>query len=179
MQMMKRSGQDLELDQHFIYGPSILLDKVEVDSNEYAPPAADPHKVTIKSEIVVALSCPYVFTYSTAEGTWINEGRILAGREGAARESFDSKYLSDFNGTVIIKELESEHTFIDTMYVRAVAENGDSVILWPDDDTLFTADHKYLELQKGEQIRVKFRLPHHLGRREYYLVMKGYYVAER
>lgn len=164
------------LDKEYIFGPSISLEEIEVDKVNFKARKYDPNKIVFHSGLGEG-SCPYVYTYSSESGRWINEGHILYGRNGKHKESTDEKELSKFDGRIIIKELEPEVSFIDSVFIKITTLSGKETILRSSNKTLRLQDGNYLKLKQGQSIEVGFQpLPKFDRVQKYTLVTKGYYL---
>jgi hypothetical protein len=163
------------LDKNYIFGPSINIESVEVDNVEYPFRQFDAGRLVINLDSSWG-SCPFVYTYSSESGTWLSEGHILYGINSKLKESEDSIRLNRFDGRVLIKENEPEISFIDSVYVRAIALDGTEKLIYPRTKALHFADGNYLKLSQWEQLKIEFDLPRDLVNQEYFVVAKGYYV---
>jgi hypothetical protein len=160
----------------YVYGPSVTLEAIEINDRDYIVRNYDPRYLLVTSENEEVGSCPYIYTYSAEKGTWLNEGVTLAGINEKYKESIDEKLLSRFDGRILIKEIDPEESFIDSMFIRAVAPDGNESILYPQNDKLRFSDGAYLRLKQGDRLIVNFDLPKNLIAHKYVLVTKGYYI---
>lgn len=175
LSVLNRPTSNPLLDKSYIFGPSISIESVEVDNVEYPFRQFDASRFVINAGGDYG-SCPFVYTYSSESGAWLNEGHILYGVNSKLKESEDAIRLSRFDGRVLIKENEPEISFIDSVYVRAVALDGSEKRLYPRSNALRFEDGNYLKLRQWEQFEVEFDLPRELVKQEYFVVAKGYYV---
>ena len=160
----------------YVYGPSVTLAAIEIDERDYVVREYDPKFLLITSEGEEAGSCPYVYTYSAEQGRWLEEGVILPGINEKYKEATDEKLLRGFNGRILIKEKDPEDSFIDSMFIKAVAPDGRESILYPRNARLRFSDAEYLKLKQGDQVVVDFDLPKDFIAHQYVLVTRGYYV---
>jgi len=174
--MLQMPKIDFLATKEYLYGPSISIEGMEINSYGYLVRHFDPTKLLITSGGDDVGSCPYVYTYSKSDKSWLSEGVILYGNNSKLRESSDVKPLLRFDGRVLIKEKDPEHSFIDLIQIRAIGSDGSETILYPKNVKLRVADEDYVELQRGEQLRVDFEIPAGLIAEKYLLEAKGYYV---
>lgn len=175
LSILNRPKSDPLLDKSFIFGPSISIESVEVDTVEYPFRQFDVSSLVIQAGSEIG-SCPFIYTYSSESGAWLNEGHILYGVNSKLKESEDAIRLRRFDGRVLIKENEPEMSFIDSVYVRAVALDGSEKLLYPRSKALRFEDGNYLKLRQWEQFEVEFDLPGDLSDQKYFVVAKGYYL---
>lgn len=174
-QILSRPEEN-QLPDEYVYGPSINIDDITVDGYTYVVRQFDPKQVFISSSGWNVGSCPYVYTYSAASGTWLNEGVVLYGVNEKRKETVDEKPLSRFDGRVLVKEVDPEDSYLDSMRVRARAADGTETILFPRDRRLVAADGNYLKLSRGEQVVITFDVPPGFNAQRYTLVTSGYYL---
>lgn len=125
----------------------------------------------------VILWCPYVYTYDRQEGIWRWDTTILTGLDSQQREAFQRRPLQRFDGRLLIREVEPEHSYIDQIYIIEVDHQGRKTVLQPDLALVAEADQVYLELEQREEVLLHF--PDYQGAtalREVWVVAKGYYV---
>lgn len=121
-------------------------------------------------------SCPYIFTFSTENNLWIDEGTILTDLNSKWKESTGEKELTRFDGSILIRERDPETSYIDKLYIRAINHDGTETILTPKNKKLGRVDQNYLVLRQGEQERIDFVFPPELGGRKFILGARGYYI---
>jgi hypothetical protein len=124
-------------------------------------------------------SCPYVYTYSARQKSWLSEGVILYGYNSKLKESTDEIPIKRFNGKVLIREQDPEASFIDLMYVRAISADGSERVIYPTEPKLKSADGNYLQLRQGDQLVLEFPIPAGFAAEKYFLAASGYYVPYR
>lgn len=173
--ILTRPGEDFSLKREYLYGPSVSIESVEINKVTFPFRQYDATKLIIRNGTEEG-SCPYVYTYSTQAGSWLNEGVVLYGLNARHKETTDEKELDRFDGRVLIKEKDPEDSYIDAVFVRAILMDGNEKILYPRNQTLRSADHNYLRLRQGEDIRVDFDLPPTAATSRYVLGMVGYYI---
>jgi hypothetical protein len=166
------------LEKEYLLGPAITVESVEVDRVEFPFRQFDPTKIVIFDESDSG-NCPFVYCYSSKEGTWHNEGVILFGRTGPEKESLDEKALSAFEGRILIFENDPEDSFIDSVYVRAISDNGRETGLYPRDSALRSIDGRRMKLRQGQRVILGFDAPKNLNARRFILGAVGYYVPYR
>jgi len=156
---------------------SISIEKIDVSNAQYAVRQYNPNSLVIKSGFAFG-SCPYIFTYSEKTDTWLNEGHILYIIIGKEREKYDEIQLINYNSNgILIKELESETSFIDCLYLKVIDSPGQQKIFSANNKLLKKDDGEYIILDKGDEIKVNFEnLPAQLRNENVYIVAKSYYV---
>lgn len=174
LNFLSKAKQNPEIDKEYIYGPSVSIEKIEVDNVIYPFRQYTANFFVIRASREVG-SCPYVYTYSSKHNDWINEGHILYGKNNKKKEGIDEIELSQFTGKLLIKELEPEISFIDYIYIIVKYPNGEEEIFLPKHDTLRFEDNNYLVLKQGDQIKVEFEMSTKSTINKFYLRSKGYY----
>lgn len=177
--IVKRPEIDLTSMNTYVYGTSMDIDAIEVDRQDYEVSRSDPRNFSVIIGLLEAGSCPYVYTYSRRQSSWLNQGVILDGVNEKAKEKIDEKVLREFDGRVLIKEKDPENSYIDSMFVRAISADGVEINLYPRNKKLRYTDGDYLKLRQGEEIMVSFDLPKNFLANRYILVSKGFYVPYR
>jgi hypothetical protein len=160
--------------EEFVYGPSIVLDSVDVNGFRYPIEPLDPINVAYYSGADIG-SCPFVYTRRTTEGDWLKQGTILTGRSSKAREGTGTLKINAFDGTLRIAEEEEEISYIDELVVRGTLANGERVTLRPADDRITYKDLRYLVLKKGETVEIKFSAPNGMLGDPVEVVSSGYF----
>jgi hypothetical protein len=174
--MLSRPMAEIGLNREYIYGPSVSIDTVDVDDVSYAFRQFDPQLVVFRSGSETG-SCPYVYTFSSASHSWLNEGPVLYGKNSRQKEGVDEKELRMFDGRILIREEEPELTFINSLYVKAVTKDGAAIVLRPKNDP-FTGSDGYLKLKQGEQLEVDFDFPPKVAAADkFILITQGFYVT--
>lgn len=176
--MMKSEKIDFLSNNEYVYGPSVSIESLEINKFGYLVRQFDPSKllITSGSDSQDVGSCPYVYSYSARRGAWQSEGVILYGINSKLKESTDEIELNQFDGRVLIQEKDPEDSFIDSVYIRALGNNGKETILYPENVKLLAADGDYLALRRGDQLVVQFTVPKGFVARKYVLVASGYYI---
>ena len=164
----------LRLEREYTYGHSLLLQSLEVDKVRYEFRKFDPDKLVLHAGDESG-SCPYIFARSNESEIWTNQGEILFGSRGKSKESRDTKQLSAFDGTLLIRENDAEESFIDYLYVRTFDTAGNEIRLYPRNEKLRSEDGNYMRLEQGQQLEVQFQPHAHLNDRKWSVVAKGYY----
>jgi hypothetical protein len=137
----------------------------------------EPEDYFLVREAVHAGSCPYVYTRSGFSESWQREGTILTGRDAVWKSGTSTIPLARFDGTVLLREIDPETSYIDALWVEVVAEDGRVITtLQPQVGALQKEDQVYLVLHQGDERLVDFGA-HSLGVGERYrLAGSGYYV---
>jgi hypothetical protein len=174
-EILKRPSQDFRLNKEYLYGPSMSIENLVIDKISYPFRQFDSAKIVIRGGRDEG-SCPYIYTYSTKDRIWLNEGVILYGINQKHKETTDEKELIEFDGRVLIKEKDPEVSFIDAVYIKAILIDGSQRLIYPKNKTLRFADRNYLKLKQGEEIRIDFDLSHPSKISKYILGVSGYYI---
>ncbi len=160
--------------EEFVYGPSVVLDSVDVNGSRHAIDPFDPINVAYFSGYEKG-SCPFVYGRRTIEGEWLKQGTILTGRSSKAREGTGTLEIHAFDGTLRIAEEEEEISYIDELFVRGTLANGERVTLRPIDDRIAHRDFRYLILKKGESVEIQFSPPDGIRGDRAEVVSSGYF----
>ena len=174
--MLARPKIDFGTMTEYLYGPSVRIENVEINSYGYLIRRYDPKKLLITGAGQEVGSCPYVYTYSADANSWFSEGVILYGRDSKSKESTDELLLKRFNGRILIRERDPEDSFIDEVEIRAIGSDGSESVLRPKIGKLLQADGDYVKLSQGEELLIDFELPPNLKAERYVLVASGYYI---
>lgn len=176
--IINKNKVDIPSSTEYVYGPSVSIESLEINRFGYLVRKFDPSKLLITSgyDSDGVGSCPYVYTYSARQKSWLSEGVILYGRDSRLKESTDEIALHRFNGRVLIQERDPEDSFIDSIYIRAVSADGKETIIYPQEPKLRVADGDYLQLRQGDRRILEFSVPAGLTAEKYFLVASGYYV---
>jgi hypothetical protein len=142
----------------YIFGPSYQLASIEVDGANVPFRQYDPTNLVIQSGSPMG-SCPYIFTYSGTDHTWASEGTILFGFNRREREATDNLRMHRFDGRILIREVDAEVSFIDSVHVIEECADGSTHLLYPENRSLRKDDKDYLMLKRGEERSVAFGLP--------------------
>jgi hypothetical protein len=173
--MLGRSNQMVNLDREYLLGPSVDIKTLEADKVEFPFRQFDASRLVVWDQDASG-SCPYVYTFSSEANAWHNEGVILRGKVGHQRESLAEKELDQFDGRILLKEKDSEDSFIDSIFVRAVYADGHEVVVYPTNAALHSVDGKRLRLRQGEEVSLSFKVPNPKDVRKFFVGAVGYYV---
>jgi hypothetical protein len=171
--LLRETGRPTD-DDEFVYGPSLVLDSVDVNHFRYPIEPFDPINVAYFSGSLEG-SCPFVYTRRTIEGAWLKQGTILTGCSPKAREGTRTLRVHAFDGTLRIAEEEAEISYIDELFVRGTLVNGERVTLRPTDDRIADKDFRYLVLKKGESAEIKFPVPDGMRGNSVQVVASGFF----
>ncbi|HXI24548.1 MAG TPA: hypothetical protein VNG71_11850 [Pyrinomonadaceae bacterium] len=175
--IINRQIVDFASMSEYVYGPSVSIESLEIDRFGYLVRRFEPGKLLITSDFNTEVgSCPFVYTYSARQESWLREGVILYGLDSKLRESTDEIPLQRFNGRVLIREEDPEDSFIDSISVRATGRDGNEILLLPENTKLLASDGDYVQLRQGEQMFLDFSLPPGFIGRKFSLVASGYYL---
>jgi hypothetical protein len=159
--------------EEFVYGPSLVLDAVDVDQSRYMIEPRDPVNVAYFSGFDIG-SCPFVYC-RPANGNWVKQGPILSGRSSKAREGTSALDTHVFDGTLRITEEEEETSYIDEIFVRGTLASGESITLRPTDDRVAHKDARYLVLRKGDSVDIKLSVPNGMRTDDLKVIATGYF----
>ena len=152
---LQREPARISKAMHFVYGPSIALDAVDVNGAPYPLDPFNPTQVSYFSGIPIG-SCPFIYCCHGTDDKWIRQGSILRGRESKAREGTGELMIHGFDEVLRVSEEEAEISYIDQIVIRARSATGEEITLRPSDDRLARKDGRYIVLKKGESIDVEF-----------------------
>ncbi len=121
--------------------------------------------------------CPYVYTYDASRGSWVFDTTILYKLVGKENEVLQARALKNFDGRLLIHEVEPETSYIDQLYVLVTDINGRVYELPARLDRLRDADGRYVVLQTGDELLVTFDGYNQIhAPQQVSVVAKGYYV---
>lgn len=104
-------------------------------------------------------ACPFIFTQESPEGEWLAQGTILTHHKGKGQERTQVVGLSAFSGSILIREIDPETSYIDSLSVVLYYADGSKEVLLPDKDELKAADGHYLVTDQGDDLVVGFEKP--------------------
>lgn len=179
MSVIKALNKDNSVDPflmpEYVWGPSERVESIQANGTIYPVRAENPKTFIIRSQYEFG-SCPIVYT-RIPNGNWQNEGRILTGRISRARSGTDELRLQRFDGSVLLREIEPEMSFFDSLYVVLKLRNGREVRLYPTNVNLGKGSGHQLRLKPWEQVEVHFEKSLASdAASQIVLVASGYYV---
>jgi hypothetical protein len=87
--------------------------------------------------------------------------------------------LHRFDGRILIREVEPEVSYIDSVFVLADCADGRKELFRPQNELLRRDDRRYVLLTNGEELMVTFDVPASgLCDGTYSLSTRGFYVPE-
>lgn len=116
----------------FDYGSSWSLESVLVNGERTLIRRADWQNASLYFGSERG-SCPYIFSRNGERAPWINEGHMLIGATREDLSRTESLRLSQFDGTVQIRELEDETAFLHSIRVAVREASGELRYLTPSD----------------------------------------------
>jgi len=159
------------------YGPVDSLISQVIDGNEYAI-RKEKEKSAYVSDMHEGGSCPYIFTRNSGNGQWKVEKHILFGFHDKSKEAEQTTVLTRYDGTIEIRELDPETSYIDELYIKRKKADGTFELIRPDSPLLKARDGNYLVMKKGQKVLVNFeKNPSGNGAIE--LVAFGYYIPNK
>ncbi len=136
------------------------------------------HRVYFRQQIEFGgLACPYVFTFDPQTNDWQFYTTIIYGLNHQSREALQARPLGNFDGRLILREVEPEVSYLDQIAVVVVDSAGTSHVLRSQVKLLERADGQYLVLRRGDAVELSFagfdriHAPQHFS-----IEAKGYYV---
>jgi Tol biopolymer transport system component len=125
---------------------------------------------------VICAQCPHIYTYNTEQRTWSYDTTILYKLVGKERETVQTRPLRNFDGRLLIHEIEPEISFIDQLYVIVTDGSGVVHTLPAQIDQLRAADGRYVVLRTGDKLLVTFEdFAQIRSPQQALVVAKGYY----
>jgi tetratricopeptide (TPR) repeat protein len=139
-----------------------------------------PYRLYFQKGLLGVPACPYVFSFDASRQTWRWNTTILYGLAGEEREALQRRRLTQFNGRLLIREVEPEVSYIDQLYVLVADHAGQEVVLPASLPVLQEADGHYLILTQGDDLLLTFEDGRAVSdARGVWVVAKGYYVPLR
>ena len=119
--------------------------------------------------------CPFLYSYGEG-GQLVYENTFIYMLDGKDKEQTQIRELRNVTNKFMIKELEPETSYIDSMYLLAELKSGKKVKLQVvDNPALQKNDGKYLITNKGDSVGIEFEsLPKWTVKT--YIMAKGYYI---
>jgi hypothetical protein len=120
-------------------------------------------------------ACPFIFTQKTPDGEWIEQGTILTYHNGKETERTQVTELTAFSGKILIKEIDPETSYTDSLKVILYYEDGSKEVLLPINAELKETDGNYLITNQGDEVVVDFGSPSRSDFERAELIADGYY----
>lgn len=121
--------------------------------------------------------CPHVYTYNTEQQAWSYDTTILYKLVGKESETVQTRALKNFDGRLLLREVEPEMSYIDQLYVIVTDNEGKVHTLPAQLDQLRDADGRYVVLRTGDELLVTFDgFDEIRSLRQASVVAKGYYI---
>ena len=102
------------------------------------------------------LACPFVLTFDTEANLWSIDTTILYKLDQKRKESQQRRVLSRFDGRIKIKELESEISYIDQVYVEGLDSLGTRHLFNGNLASLESVDGIYEVFYPGDEVMLTF-----------------------
>jgi hypothetical protein len=144
-----RKRPSVSKTDQFVYGPSIILDAIEVNGSRYGIERFNLEYVSYISGCECG-SCPFIYSQRKVDGAWFKQGTILKGRKSKAHEGTSELAIRGFDRVLRISEEEAEISYIDELFVRARSNTGD-ITLRPADERVACKDGHYLVWKEASQ----------------------------
>ena len=103
-----------EFIERFDYGPAWLPTFVTIEGRRQPIRRADWSNIALGFGFEKG-SCPFIFTRRNDHSPWINNGHVLLGATDRSRIKTDIKQLLYFDGSVMVRELEDEISYITSI----------------------------------------------------------------
>jgi hypothetical protein len=173
---LRRERLRITKTDEFVYGPSIILDSVDVNGASYPIERFNPKTLSYNSGSTVAMgSCPFVYSSGGTDDKWLKQGSILRGRASKALEGTGELTVRRFDGVLRISEEETETSYVDEILVRGRSATGENITVRPADERLARKDRHYLVLKKGESIDIRFDVPSGFPTDHVQVIASGYF----
>ncbi|TGE06109.1 hypothetical protein [Hymenobacter fodinae] len=163
------------LKEEFSFGTSLSIESIIINDDVYAVRKESTQNLVIRNGPIESGSCPYIYTFSKKNNTWLLEDHILYGYDAKEKEKEHILKLKRFNGQLQIRENDPETSFIDYIYVKQVLPNGRTKILKPKNLKINKKDKNYLILNKGDNILIDFSKTE-LDNGTFFIISHGYYI---
>lgn len=121
-------------------------------------------------------ACPFVYSRPSEREPWVEQGTILTHQVGLRNERTQRLPLNGFSGEVLIRELDPEVSYFDSMAVEVTYRDGSRESLLPTRPELVSIDGSYLVTQQGDEVVVRFEEPRDRTFVTAMLSAYGYYV---
>lgn len=141
-----------DLSDVFVVGPSSHVETITIDGRTHRIRDKDTATTFLEGEIQGA-SCPFVYVRMPGRPEFEKIGPILVGYIGRDLEKFDSLAIPSFTGTLRLRELEQETSYIDMVYF--IADDG-RVFRPLNDFKLAWRDGRRVTLKQGQFVDVEF-----------------------
>lgn len=97
------------------------------------------------------VACPFVFTFDEAAQTWAFDTTIITNLVGPGNEQQQWRALQQFDGRLLIREVEPEISHLDQVYVVVVDTQGQEFVLEHEFSPLQTSDDEYFIMHQGDE----------------------------
>jgi hypothetical protein len=120
-------------------------------------------------------ACPFIYTQEAPGGKWIEQGTILTYHNGKLTERTQVTELTAFSGKILIREIDPETSYTDSLKVILYYEDGSKEVLLPKTEELRETDGNYLITNQGDEVVVDFGIPSRGDFKRAELITDGYY----
>ena len=97
-------------------------------------------------------------------------------QEGLENDRIQIRPLNNFDGQIMIREIEPEISYIDSIFIMVEDKHGRYTVLQPQLKVLVNNDNEYLILKMGEEIVLNFngfeKIKDPLN---FWIIAKGFY----
>ena len=129
----------------------------------------------VQQPIAHGAECPFVYTYDSQTNEWVFQTTILY--RLVDTEATQTRRLTHFSGSLLIREEEAEVSHINSLYVAALLSDGSIQLLRPQTEALQANDTEYVVLHQGDEILVTMDgYPPEGSVQKWWVVATGYYV---
>lgn len=163
-------GDDPIPTSRAVYAPTGLPKGVLVDGQATAFEGRS-HNAVILASFANCCCCPYLESWCTRSGEWIDHGKMLAGRDAPEKAGAETRRFGDVRTRFRLSEREHEDTYIDGATLEVTLEDG----------TIWATTHPggaALTLSIGESRLLDFAVPAKIAAkaRGSALTLRGHYV---
>ena len=164
-----------DLSDELIAGPSVKVDSIVSAGVARVVRRFNPQQVVINGASDTG-SCPFVLTRARKNDRWRREGVILKGNRGAANAGTDTRRLMQFDGRVVLQELEPEVTTLDRAFIRAILPDGSTREIAARDPVLREVDGAVATVSPHRPLAIDFDMAPSIPGVRYELVVYGYFT---
>lgn len=173
--ILAREDPAPNLNDELIAGPSVKVESIVSDGVTRRMRRFNPQQVVIQGPSGEG-SCPFVFTRAGKNQQWRSEGVILKANRGAANGGTDTRTLTQFDGRVVLQELEREVTTLDRAFVRAILLDGSTREIDARDPRLREVDGVVATVSPHRPLAIDFDMAPSIPGVRYELVVHGYFT---
>lgn len=142
----------------YTYGPEIHMTGLTVNGERFSleDNSANFLSLTLGS---LEASCPYLYSWQTDVGDWVDHGKVIAKFKGKADEGAETRKFKGLVTRFRLAEKEIEVARIDKVSLLLRLNSGALLRLEPEGSALRRRDKRYLEIYFGDQAEFTFAPP--------------------